>query len=252
MIQKGGFGTVYEGKRIQDQASVIIKKIHRKDVVAYGAHENLEIEILLKLKNIPSIIDLLDYQSNQRAYYLVFETFGPDMFQYIREHGQFSENDAKYIFRQLVNTVGDMQNMHVLHGDLKIENVLYKDRRIKVIDLGAASYFHPGQYHRFYGTNAYAPPEWFTSHQYTGEGLNVWSLGILVMTLIIGDIPFPEDYRGEEQEDLFVNCSLATAEYRNMVNVCLDRNPKTRTNLATIANHMWLSPELSPLIVTTQ
>jgi len=252
MIQKGGFGTVFEGTRIRDNNSVIIKKIQLGKVLAYGAHENLEGEILLKLKNLPSIIGLLDYHRNQWAYFLVFKTFGPDMFQYISEHGQFSENDAKDIFRQIVNAVGDMQNMHILHGDLKDENILYKEKRIKVIDLGAASYFHPGQYRRFHGTNAYAPPEWFTFHRYTGEGLNVWSLGILLMTLLTRDIPYTEDHRGIFNKDLFANCILTTAECREIVRICLNRNPETRTNLATMATHVWFSPALSPLIVTTQ
>jgi serine/threonine protein kinase len=97
----------------------------------------------------------------------------------------------------------------VIHRDVKNENIVVDlvSGQCKLIDFGAATYLKTTKYHGFQGTRLYCPPEWlvfllnlialffsrFLHRVYMGLEATVWSLGIVLHSMLNGQLPFANE-----------------------------------------------------------
>ena len=115
----------------------------------------------------------------------------------------------------------------------------------KLIDFGSATFYKPGQlFTTFYGTVEYCSPEVLKGHSYEGPELEMWSLGVLLYIIMFGENPFydaDDTMRAElhpPHNDISVNCW-------DLVEGCLDPNPKKRASLWHIKEHSWVNMKVS-------
>ncbi|NXC04180.1 PASK kinase, partial [Orthonyx spaldingii] len=249
LIGKGSFGFVWSARGKKDHQEVVVKFIWKERVLKDCWVDNpglgrvtQEIAILLKLQH-PSIIKVLDVFENECFFQLVMEKHGSglDLFTFIDNQPSLDEPLASYIFRQLVSAVGYLHCRNILHRDIKDENiVIAEDFTIKLVDFGSAAYLEPGKlFYTFCGTIEYCSPEVLSGKpEYHGPELEMWSLGITLYTLVLGENPFCEL---EEALAAILRPARPVSEgLMDLMAGLLHPVPERRTTLAVLAEDPWL------------
>ncbi|NXO86763.1 PASK kinase, partial [Sitta europaea] len=247
-IGKGSFGFVWSARGKKDHQEVVVKFIWKERVLedCWVDDPDLgrvtqEIAILQKLQH-PSIIKVLDVFENECFFQLVMEKHGSglDLFTFIDNHPNLDEPLASYIFRQLVSAVGYLHCRNILHRDIKDENiVIAEDFTIKLVDFGSAAYLEPGKlFYTFCGTIEYCSPEVLAGKPYHGPELEMWSLGITLYTLVLGENPFCEL---EEALAAVLSPPRPVSEgLMDLLAGLLHPDPEQRMTLAMLAEDPWL------------
>ncbi|XP_015492775.1 PAS domain-containing serine/threonine-protein kinase isoform X5 [Parus major] len=248
LIGKGSFGFVWSARSKKDHQEVVVKFIWKERVLedCWVDDPDLgrvtqEIAILQKLQH-PSIIKVLDVFENECFFQLVMEKHGSglDLFAFIDNQPNLDEPLASYIFRQLVSAVGYLHCRNILHRDIKDENiVIAEDFTIKLVDFGSAAYLEPGKlFYTFCGTIEYCSPEVLSGKPYHGPELEMWSLGITLYTLVLGENPFCEL---EEALAAVLSPPRPVSEgLMDLLAGLLHPAPEQRMTLATLAQDPWL------------
>ena len=90
------------------------------------------------------------------------------------------------------------------------------------------------------GTRVYSPPEWIKFRRYRGDGLTVWSLGILLYDMVCGDIPFETDAQIKLAHLSFRPELRLSNEVIDCIKRCLTVSTSERITLAQLQRHAWL------------
>ena len=121
---------------------------------------------------------------------------GDELYNYLLRHGAIPVEKAQRIFTQLVGAVAYVHNMSCVHRDLKLENILLdKNENVKLVDFGFTREYEGKMSYlqTFCGTVCYSAPEMLKGEKYAAEKVDVWSLGIILFALLVGELPFDDD-----------------------------------------------------------
>jgi protein-serine/threonine kinase len=206
-----------------------------------------EIQIMSLLNNNPhpNIMRLIDFFEDDDYYYIEtpqhgFPTPAIDLFDMIELKGSMSEDECKSIIKQAVSAIKHLHKNGVVHRDIKDENLIIDSNGVtKLIDFGSAACIKHGPFDVFVGTLDYAAPEVLNGQPYDGKPQDVWSLGILIYTLIYKENPF---YNVDEIMEGELRIPFVMSEGSlNLIKKILQRDIQKRPKMEEIISDSWLS-----------
>ena len=84
-----------------------------------------------------------------------------------------------------------MNTKNVVHRDIKLENILLDNQmNLKLADFGFATNKNINKLTTFRGTQSYMAPEIRESKEYDGRQTDIFSLGVVLFTIVVGYFPF--------------------------------------------------------------
>ncbi|GAA6077939.1 MAP/microtubule affinity-regulating kinase 3a isoform X1, partial [Tachysurus ichikawai] len=259
-IGKGNFAKVKLGRHILTGREVAVKIIDRTQLNPTSLQKLFREVRIMKILNHPNIVKLFEVIETERNLYLVMEyASGGEVFDYLVTHGRMKEKEARAKFRQIVSAVQYCHQKHIVHRDLKAENLLLDaDMNIKIADFGFSNQFTVNnKLDTFCGSPPYAAPELFQGKKYDGPEVDVWSLGVILYTLVSGSLPFDGQNLKELRERVLrgkyrIPFYMST-DCENLLKRFLVLNPAKRGTLEQIMKDRWINSgseedELKPYI----
>ena len=257
VLGEGAFGAVHLCLNNFTQQHLIIKSIYKERILvgSWVRDRKLgtvpsEIHIMSVLNSSPhdNILPILDFFEDDEHCHIEMETHGGpsgcvDLFDLIEHRQDTSESEVKAIFRQVVRSIEHLHRIGIVHRDIKDENFVVDSKGVvKLIDFGSAAYVKDGPFSMFVGTAGFAPPEVLGNGYYSGKPQDVWSLGILLYTLVFGENPFvdAEDILNNSPrfDRLKVDVSKGCLD---MISCLLSKDVDKRPDIVEVINSEWLN-----------
>ncbi|KAH0900510.1 hypothetical protein HID58_040013 [Brassica napus] len=187
---------------------------------------------------------------------------GGELFERICSAGRFSEDEARYYFKQLISGVSYCHSMQICHRDLKLENTLLDgspSSQLKICDFGysKSSVLH-SQPKSTVGTPAYVAPEVLSRKEYNGKIADVWSCGVTLYVMLVGAYPFedpddPRNIRKTIQRILSVHYTIPdyvriSSECKHLLSRIFVADPDKRITVPEIEEHSWFLKNPGPVL----
>ncbi|XP_054305908.1 serine/threonine-protein kinase MARK1 isoform X7 [Pongo pygmaeus] len=247
-IGKGNFAKVKLARHVLTGREVAVKIIDKTQLNPTSLQKLFREVRIMKILNHPNIVKLFEVIETEKTLYLVMEyASGGEVFDYLVAHGRMKEKEARAKFRQIVSAVQYCHQKYIVHRDLKAENLLLDgDMNIKIADFGFSNEFTVGnKLDTFCGSPPYAAPELFQGKKYDGPEVDVWSLGVILYTLVSGSLPFDGQNLKELRERVLrgkyrIPFYMST-DCENLLKKLLVLNPIKRGSLEQIMKDRWMN-----------
>jgi calcium/calmodulin-dependent protein kinase I len=252
-------------------------KVVKKSTMNDAQSMSTEIEIMKRIRH-KHVVSMYELYETPKCLWIILELVsGGDLFHHLAETPDYCEYDASRHMRQMLSGVHYLHSLGVVHRDLKLDNILLKDKgkngEVKLADFGLSALIRLGEqgydpdesakrksYNELrdmWGTKEYFAPE--VTDQGYGPQADVWALGCILYELLTGHQAFPKLKSDRDDRALYDRIrkgdySLSihgldqvSREARDLISKMLQVKPQNRLSASEALNHPWIvSPQTLP------
>ena len=262
LLGKGGFAKCYEFTCSENKKIFAAKVVAKSGLVKSRAKQKLISEIKIhKSLHHPQIVAFEHYFEDTENVYILLEMCqNQTLNELLKRRKRLTEIEVQCYIVQLIKALKYLHSHRVIHRDLKLGNLFLTEKmELKVGDFGLATKldFEGERKRTVCGTPNYIAPEILdgkTGHSYE---VDIWSLGVIIYTLIIGKPPFETRdvkttyKRIKMNAYTFPESAIISEAAKNLIAQILVLDPGKRPTLDQILTHDFFNqgtsiPKLLP------
>lgn len=218
-----------------------------------------EIRLMERMRH-PNIVVFHDALDTPKQIYIIMDFVGGGSLHHFlkkRPHRRLDDQLAKRLIFQVCQGIKYLHDRHIVHRDVKLENLLLDESgTVKIIDFGFSTIVPPGKRLKiFCGTPSYMAPEIVARKEYSGFCADIWAVGVLLYALLCGSFPF----RGQNDRDLYRKIvrgafhvpDLVTDGARSLLSRVLTPDMTRRPGVDDVLADAWFSAHRDDLYTST-
>lgn len=263
-LGRGTYGHVVLAQDTARNNAEVAVKVFERGTLVEESLLSLEREILHHASmDHPFVITLYEVCLMPRYLCLAMEQGISDLSHYLflQPENKVSEHVARYLFRQLVIGLDYIHKSGVANRDIKLENLILTETGIegnvvlKISDFGCSkNLFNNSTPISGVGTVGYIAPEIIIGGiGYNAHVTDIWSVGVILYTLVTGRYPFDtrspthaQDVIKGRYESLEGSLSDLMA-LKDLIHRMLEPNPRKRITIGEIMSHPWFADGFNPM-----
>jgi len=263
LLGKGGFAKCFEVTNLENKKILAAKIITKASLTKSRARQKLisEIKIHKSLRHTNIVGFEHVFEDQENVYILLEICSNQTLNELLKRRKRLTELEVQCYTVQIVEALKYLHNNRVIHRDLKLGNLFLSDKmEVKVGDLGLATKleFDGEKKRTICGTPNYIAPEILDGKVGHSYEVDVWSLGVIIYTMLVGKPPFETPDVKTTYKKIRMN-SYSFPEHvplsdaaKSLITKILNLDPSRRPTLNEILDHPFINhggtiPKLLPV-----
>lgn len=244
---KGKFGYVYLARERRTKFVCALKVMFKSTMAEFNAVHQLkrEVEIQAHLRH-PNVLRLYGYFYDQSRVYLIMEIAKKgSLYEKLQNEKTLTEHVAAKYTAQLAKAIAYIHSKHVIHRDIKLENLLLDaDDNLKLADFGWAVIAPTLRRTTMCGTIDYLSPEMLDNKGHN-HAVDLWALGVVIYEMLVGSAPFLSPDVSNTSEMIrkveYTIPNHVPPHARDLISKLLVAEPSQRLSASDVLKHPFIT-----------